>query len=276
MSNSILPVVEIKNNTAVTTSINVAEVFNKRHGDVLRGIKDLIANTPELFSQRNFASAEYIDEQGKPRTMYRLTRDGLVLLVMGYTGKRAIEFKLAYIEAFNRMEAALREGVKEQPAIGYTTSTTESRKGLNAVIAAWSKQSGMSYAHCWRQLNAAFNLDSITQLPEKWVPDAVAWVQARIDSTTENRAALPAAPRLPRIPENMDKIYKSDLQLLEEIMDKLDALANRSNFITTPTSYDTKTQARAEVQQCINDVVRGSLYAAWHAIKGSWHTLKMA
>ena len=75
-----------------TTSQLVAETFGKRHTEVIRGIRDLQDKCPKEFSGRNFASAEYTDAQGKPRTQYLLTRDGLTLLVMGYTGKEAMRF----------------------------------------------------------------------------------------------------------------------------------------------------------------------------------------
>lgn len=79
--------------------------FTKRHDDVLKKIRNL--DCSQEFSARNFAEAEYIDEQGKPRPMYEMTKDGFVFLVMGFTGKKAAQFKEAYIAEFNRMEAEL-------------------------------------------------------------------------------------------------------------------------------------------------------------------------
>lgn len=90
----------------VTTSNVIAEHFGKRHTDVLRAINKLECS--EEFSQRNFASAEYLDEQGKPRKSFEMTRDGFTFLAMGFTGKGAAQWKERYIAAFNEMEAALR------------------------------------------------------------------------------------------------------------------------------------------------------------------------
>lgn len=103
------PVLSLIEGRPATTSKEVAKFFGKRHTEVLRDLGQIIANCPEEFSQRNFASAEYSDEQGKPRPMFHLFRDGFTLLAMGYTGQKAMQFKLAYIEAFNRMETELRE-----------------------------------------------------------------------------------------------------------------------------------------------------------------------
>ena len=110
------PSVSLHSGRPATTSRDVAKFFGKRHTDVLRGIENISANCPENFSQRNFASAEYTDGQGKPRPMFTLYRDGFMLLVMGYTGKKALAVKLAYIEAFNRMEAALAAAPAPGPA----------------------------------------------------------------------------------------------------------------------------------------------------------------
>lgn len=61
----------------------------------------------EEFADRNFIISEYTDEQGKPRKQYILTRDGFTLLAMGFTGAKAMQFKVAYINAFNRMESII-------------------------------------------------------------------------------------------------------------------------------------------------------------------------
>ncbi|WP_144561617.1 Rha family transcriptional regulator [Bacillus mycoides] len=74
-------------NEVVTNSSIVSEVFNKRHADVLKSIETL--SCTKEFSERNFSLAEYKDAQGKPRPKYLLRRDGLMFLVMGYTGEKA-------------------------------------------------------------------------------------------------------------------------------------------------------------------------------------------
>jgi len=109
----IAPEVRVAHGQALTTSLNIAQVFAKRHTEVLRSIRDI--DCSEEFRQRNFASANYLDAQGKFRPMYDITRDGFTFLAMGFTGKEAARFKEAYITAFNRMEAelsALRQGVE--------------------------------------------------------------------------------------------------------------------------------------------------------------------
>ncbi|EAA7605813.1 transcriptional regulator [Salmonella enterica subsp. enterica] len=101
------PCVTIENGRAVTTSVAIAEFFRKMHKDVLKKIDNLECSTE--FSERNFAPAEYTDEQGKKRPAYKITKNGFVFLVMGFTGKKAAAFKEAYIAEFDRMENELRQ-----------------------------------------------------------------------------------------------------------------------------------------------------------------------
>ena len=102
-----VPTVSVHDGRPAVTSREVSRYFNKRHDAVLRDIAAITSNCPESFSAHNFVGASYLDEQAKNRPMYIIHRDGLMLLVMGYTGKKALALKLAYIEAFNRMEAEL-------------------------------------------------------------------------------------------------------------------------------------------------------------------------
>ena len=102
-----IPSVSLHDGRPATTSLEVARFFGKQHQHVIRDITGLTDNCPESFSASNFGRASYLDEQAKNRPMYIIHRDGFMLLVMGYTGKKALALKLAYIEAFNRMEAEL-------------------------------------------------------------------------------------------------------------------------------------------------------------------------
>lgn len=90
----------------VVTSLDVAETFGKDHRHVLRDIRDLKCS--EEFRVSNFGQSSYENTQGKIQPMYFMTRDGFTLLVMGYTGDLAMNFKEAYIKQFNAMELAQR------------------------------------------------------------------------------------------------------------------------------------------------------------------------
>lgn len=98
---------QIVNGHPVTTSLDVAQHFGKRHDTVLRAIRQL--DCSEEFTHRNFAASEYQDSTGRTLGMYQITRDGFVFLCMGFTGADAAKWKEAYINAFNEMEKALAE-----------------------------------------------------------------------------------------------------------------------------------------------------------------------
>lgn len=116
------PVITIVNNHVTTTSLEVARVFEKRHDRVMRAIKAL--DLPEDFNRPNFGEVEYQDAKGEKRPMYHITRDGFTILAMGFTGAKAMKFKLAYIEAFNRMEAELtRQSAGTIPAMSGASQT---------------------------------------------------------------------------------------------------------------------------------------------------------
>ena len=101
----------IKNDQAVTSSLIVAEQFGKRHDHVLRDIDDIkgvTQNWGDLFQEET-----YIHPQNKQEyRMYYMNRDGFSLLAMGFTGSKALTFKLDFINAFNRMEVELNSPEK--------------------------------------------------------------------------------------------------------------------------------------------------------------------
>lgn len=96
---------QVINDRVVTSSKNVAEVFEKPHYDVLKAIRAL--DCSEEFNQGNFSFVEYKDAKGEMRPEYLITRDGFSFLAMGFNGKKAAKFKETYIQAFNEMEARL-------------------------------------------------------------------------------------------------------------------------------------------------------------------------
>jgi Rha family phage regulatory protein len=99
------PFIRQKGGQLFTTSIDVAEKFEKQHKIVLRAIRKLECSSD--FSRCNFVPSKYTDDRGKTQPMFYMTKDGFTFLVMGFTGKNASEWKEKYIHAFNSMEQAL-------------------------------------------------------------------------------------------------------------------------------------------------------------------------
>ena len=110
---SIEKLVQVQNNQVVVSSRQVAKHFEKRHDNVLRNIEGLLKSEE---AKKMFYKHTYIHEQNKQETFeYFMNRDGFSLLVMGFTGKKALEWKLKYIRAFNEMETKLKQNVIALP-----------------------------------------------------------------------------------------------------------------------------------------------------------------
>lgn len=108
--------VVVVNNRPITTSRKVADQFDKKHKDVLEAIETIIKQMASNQESGNFRSLDlfqksYYEVEGQKRKypMYEMTRDGFSLLAMGFTGKKALEFKLKFINEFNRMEETLKK-----------------------------------------------------------------------------------------------------------------------------------------------------------------------
>jgi Rha family phage regulatory protein len=146
MSNK-LPVITIgKNEQITTTSLNVAEVFGKRHDHVLRDIDNLLSSLPSEWGVPNFGEGSKTNTQnGQSYRYFNLTRDGFMLLVMGFTGEKALKLKLAYIEQFNAMETALhalhyrkhdkKAQIEAMAVIGHLLPPEEAKDALNYIKA---------------------------------------------------------------------------------------------------------------------------------------------
>ena len=110
-----MDLVTINNGQAVTTSMKIAEYFGKKHQHVMEKIRKLLDELPSEWGVSNFRRSSYFNVQGKEQPCYEMTKDGFTLLAMGFTGKKAIEFKLNYINAFNTMiEIIQNQGISLQ------------------------------------------------------------------------------------------------------------------------------------------------------------------
>ena len=148
------PVLAVVDGIPTTTSVDVARHFGKRHDDVLKAIRNLLPQLPDG-GVRNFAETPYTDPQnGQQYPAYRITRDGFTLLAMGFTGKKALAFKLAYIDAFNRMEAELAKPAHdpERLQMAYRLATevaaTVQRTVFDAVMAGRDEWRDTRYMFC--------------------------------------------------------------------------------------------------------------------------------
>lgn len=129
--NSTIHIDFLNEQTPVVSSLDVARHFQRRHSHILRDIGRLCSILPKSFHQPNFGRVEIPDVKGEKRPAYLLTRDAFSLLVMGMTGKAAIQWKLRYIEAFNALEAAaLGRQAELARQEGYGRGVSEARRAI--------------------------------------------------------------------------------------------------------------------------------------------------
>jgi len=198
------PLVELVDGQPTTTSLDVAEHFGKLHKNVLRAIASLECS-PE-FHGRNFEPIQIDVDLGMGRTRkdpaFRLTRDGFTFLCMGFTGKEAAKWKEAYINAFNEMELALKNGgqasPKRKPEALPNGLSTDQQGALRALVAGRIEalpeaERGRAATRCWSALKSKFGCGYKEIAPEQFT-EAVSLV-ARL--VLEGELLEPEAPKLP-------------------------------------------------------------------------------
>ena len=187
-------IVEIDGGSMFTTSLIVAQAFEKEHKDVLRAISNLECS--EEFNERNFAPVEYKDAKGEMRPAYRMTRDGFSFLAMGFTGKKAAAWKEKFLEAFNAMEQTLldqrkdsiMEQAQEQDALSkeaqpipyFFRSRKRIGKGgraaLEGILRLEALLQGDSLEHTEQHLCARMRVKSVGDLQECRLQEAIIYV----------------------------------------------------------------------------------------------------
>lgn len=129
--------VEIKNGQPTTSSLKVAEVFEKQHKDVLRDIRELKTTVDKNLESADLRSVDLsmfqedfyeVSNNNRKYPMFNMNKDGFVLLVMGYTTKRATQFKLQYIAQFNKMEKFIKQQTEPSLPQDYATALEQLAK----------------------------------------------------------------------------------------------------------------------------------------------------
>lgn len=112
--------IELLNGQEWTNSLNVADVFKKEHRDILKAFKNLECS--QEFRQRNFAQSTYANKQNKQMPVIKMNKNGFAFLIMGFTGKKAAQFKEGYINAFDKMHQIQNDQVQSAlKQIGYNS-----------------------------------------------------------------------------------------------------------------------------------------------------------
>ncbi|EAJ5223077.1 hypothetical protein CQ309_08245 [Campylobacter coli] len=148
---------EVVDNAVYTTSLSVAEVFNKNHKNIIRKINEF---PKDNFTKLNFELSKYIDSTGRILPCYKITRDAFSLLVMGFTGEKAYKWKIEFIKAFNEMEKRLRNIEYEKhdklafrQSLGYKSQLAQQKQKYENEIKALKYDLGQSKNNFKDKLN---------------------------------------------------------------------------------------------------------------------------
>lgn len=161
----------------VTSSRIVGEYFGKKHSDVVRAIASIVEKKPELEASRNFAqwSEEVEIGSGAKRlvTGYWMDRKGFSILAMGFTGAKALDFKCAFYDEFERMEEALRSKL---PAAD--TIDAAQQLAIRRAVAARAKNVSVHYQTIYNALYDAFQVPRYTDIKAADFDDAIRFIEA--------------------------------------------------------------------------------------------------
>ena len=156
----------------VTSSRIVAEYFSKKHSDAVRAIDSIIAKKPELLASRNFAqwSEEVEIGSGAKRTVtgYWMDQKGFCILAMGFTGAKALEFKCAFYDEFERMKHEL-----EAP----TTITPAEQRTIQREVAIRAHKTSSNYRTIYRAIKARYQIARYDQLPRTQLEDCLDFIR---------------------------------------------------------------------------------------------------
>lgn len=216
-----VPSVVLHDGRPATASLEVARFFDKPHKNVVRDVRNLIANCPKKFSGLNFELANYVDEQSKTRPMFIIFKDGFTLLVMGYTGPEAMRFKLAYIEAFNTLEAELqrqREGALPPAGVLTPAQQAQLKALVDAKVGMLPKEhQRKGYGEVWSRFARHFEIAKYTQLPPERMAEAVEYLIGLELKIAD--LALPDMRSLPRF-ASYDR-YAASIEAAHAILSRL-------------------------------------------------------
>ncbi len=252
-SMALMPVVSIVNNHVTALSIDVAKFFGKRHDNVIRDIEDLISKLPKS-RLLNFEVSEISipsnlkNVANKIIKAYRMTRDGFTLLVMGWTGEKALQFKLAWLDAFNRMEEQLRkqQTFAEQDC---TLISNEQQYELSSRVMRKTHAlfGNKNYSFVYRALKRRFRIPRYTCLLQRDFEAALAFVDGlkvsdfnvpdvkerevplqnyvvQYPSFTISSSSSEPLPAVPTIPVSKHYITDNELQAIKSLIYYFDDL----------------------------------------------------
>lgn len=252
-SMALMPIVSVINNHVTALSTDVAKYFGKSHFHVIRDIENLIEKLPSsrasIFGASEVQIASNLkNAPSKLIKAYRMTRDGFTLLVMGWTGEKALQFKLAWLDAFNRMEEQLR---KQQTLADQDNTLISNEQQYELSSRVMRKTHALfgnkNYSFVYRALKRRFRIPRYTCLLQRDFEDALAFVDGlkvsdfnvpdvkerevplqnyvvQYPSFTISSSGSELLPAIPAIPVNKHYITDNELQAIKSLIYYFDDL----------------------------------------------------
>lgn len=202
-----VPALQVVNGHPTTLSTQVAQYFGKNHQHVTRDIRNLIDKCPDL-GVSNFGQTTYKDSQGKSQPCYRMDRKGFVLLAMGFTGEPALKFKIAYIDAFDEMEAKLRGDNLSQG----NTLTPAQQLAIQQAVGRRAQKTANHYQTIYRAIKLRYQIARYDQLPQSLFEDCLRFIETvdlHTPEVVEQPSPLPVDHPEPKDPSR----YLTDNEL---------------------------------------------------------------
>jgi Rha family phage regulatory protein len=195
--------VQINHSEPVTTSEFVAKAFGKKHCNVLARIEEIRTQVPDSFYKLNFKSLEQEVKSnlgiGTYKTkIYELTKNGFMLLVMGFTGKEAMAIKIAYINAFDTMAERLHRLQMHHVTINHLISK-EQADSIQLAVEQRSQRTGESYQKIYAGLHAYLRIDSYRTMPVEHYTAALKYLESVPDAPELFKPAVTDRQVLPNI-----------------------------------------------------------------------------
>ena len=213
--------ITLNHNQVRTSSLKVAEAFGKRHDNVVRSIQSIECS--QEFNALNFEAVEYLDKKGEKRTLWEMTKDGFMFLVMGFTGKKAAQVKEAYIKAFNEMAEQLNG--TQAPNLKTKTTlpnglTADQCDAIKALVKARAEscpkeKQGAAAIKCWSSIKSKFGC-GYKEIPPEHFTEALSLV-ARIELEGEYLPKQELPPADVAASLSISEVGASGLSLNEDI-----------------------------------------------------------
>lgn len=250
---ALMPIVSVINNHVTALSTDVAKYFGKSHFHVIRDIEKLIEKLPSsrasIFGASEVQIASNLkNAPSKLIKAYRMTRDGFTLLVMGWTGEKALQFKLAWLDAFNRMEEQLRKqqtfAEQDNALISNEQQYELSSRVMRKTHALFGNK---NYSFVYRALKRRFRIPRYTCLLQRDFEAALAFVDGlkvsdfnvpdvkerevplqnyvvQYPSFTISSSGSEPLPAVPAIPVSKHYITDNELQAIKSLIYYFDDL----------------------------------------------------